>query len=121
VERFVTRQRCRDLTADVLHGALHALAAETVAAVAQLDGLELSGGRTRRHDGATAGARLEKHLDLDGRVPARVEDLPSQDVLDRGHDAGRSRVIRRVAAVESVGNVTPVADDGLASKGCRSL
>ena len=26
-----------------------------------------------------------------------------------------------VAAVESVGNVTPVADDGLASKGCRTL
>ena len=53
----------------------HALAAVAVAAVAELDGLELAGGRARRDDGPPGGAGREEDLDLDGGVAARVEDL----------------------------------------------
>ena len=60
----------------------HALAAVAVAAVAELDRLELAGGRARRDDGPAGGAGREEHLDLDGGVAARVEDLPPGDVLD---------------------------------------
>ena len=72
----------RDLVVDVADGVGDALAAVAVAAVAELGRLELPGGRARRDDGAAGGAGGEEHLDLDGGVAARVEDLPPRDVLD---------------------------------------
>ena len=56
-----------------------------VAAVAQLDGLERAGGGARRDDGPPGGPRVEDHLDLDGRVAARVEDLTADDLFDDAH------------------------------------
>ena len=82
VERLHPLEGVADLVVDVRDGAGHALAAVAVAAVAELDGLELAGGRAGRDDGAAGGAGGEEHLDLDGGVAARVEDLPPRDVLD---------------------------------------
>ena len=48
---------CGQLAVDVRDGLRDALAAPGVAAVAQLDGLELAGGRAGRHRGAAGGAR----------------------------------------------------------------
>ena len=45
-------------------------------AVPQLDCLEAAGRRTRRHRRPPGGARLEGDVDLDRRIPPRVEDLP---------------------------------------------
>src|SRR5581483_7782625 len=64
-----------DLPVDVLDRAQHALAAERLAAVAQLDRLMLAGRGARRHRRAAGGARLEARVDLHRRVPAAVEDL----------------------------------------------
>ena len=61
------------------------LAGPGVAAVAQLDRLELAGRGARRHGGEAARARLEDDLDLDGRVAARVEDLARVDGGDGAH------------------------------------
>ena len=56
--RLVARRRARDrrgeLAVDVGHRLGHALAAAALAAVAQLDGLVLAGGRAGRHRGAAA-------------------------------------------------------------------
>ena len=71
-----------------------ALAAEAVAAVAELDRLELAGAGAGRHDGPPGGAGLELDLDLDRRVAAGVEDLAALDVVDAAHVAGpRVRVV----------------------------
>ena len=70
---------------DVLDGLEHALAAVALlVAVAQLQGLVRAGGGAGGHRGAAQGAVLEHDLDLDGRVAARIEDLPAQDMDDRG-------------------------------------
>ena len=65
--------------------AQHALAAERLAAVAQLDGLVLAGRRARRDRRAAERAGLEAHVDLDRGVAAAVEDLAGVDVRDRAH------------------------------------
>ena len=65
-----------------------ALAAQAVAAVAQLGGLELAGRGARGHRRAAGGAGAQRELDLDGRVAAAVEDLA-------GVDASRSGSCRR--------------------------
>ena len=75
-----------DLAVHVLDGVAHALAAEAVAAVAQLDGLVGAGARAARDRGPAPGARDQLDLDLDGRVAAGVEDLPPDDVLDDAHE-----------------------------------
>ena len=82
-----------DLAVDVRDRLRDALAAVRVAAVAQLDGLELPRRRAGRHRGAAEGARLERDVDLDGRVAARVEDLA-------GVDRRRSRSFRLLGLVE---------------------
>ena len=67
---------------DVRDRLRHALAAVGgLAAVAQLDGLELPGRSAGRNGRAAERAGLEPHVDLDGRVAARVEDLAGVDVL----------------------------------------
>ena len=85
VGRVAAAGGCSDLTLDVRHRPGHALAAVRVAAVPQLDGLVDTGGGTRGHRRAAERTRLEPDVDLDGRVPARVEDLAGMDVLDRAH------------------------------------
>src|SRR5207247_1468843 len=41
-----------------------------------------------RHAGASRRAALQRHLDLHGRVPARVQDLAPVDVDDGAHEPG---------------------------------
>ena len=86
IERVETADRVGDLAVDVPNRPEHALARIAVAAVAQLDRLPDAGGRTRRGDGATTRAGVEQHLCFDGRVPAGVEDLAPDHVLNGAHD-----------------------------------
>jgi hypothetical protein len=58
------------------------LAAPGVAAVAQLDRLELTGRRPRRHRRPPCRTRLQQHVHLDGRVAAAVHDLPRVHLVD---------------------------------------
>ena len=74
-----------DLLDHRVDGLLHALAEVAIAAVAQLDRLELAGRRAARHGGAAERAVVEQHLDLDGGVAARVEDLAGADCFDGCH------------------------------------
>ena len=100
--------RVGDLAVDVLHGAQDALAAERLAAVAQLDGLVLAGRRAGRDRRAAERARLEAHVDLDGGVAAAVEDLAGVDVRDRAHARhrnGRPRVRRPSPSAERRGKL----------------
>src|SRR6185503_8258454 len=53
-----------------------------VAAVTELDRLVLAGRGAGRDGCAAECARLEAHLDLDRRVPPRVEHLAAVDVRD---------------------------------------
>jgi hypothetical protein len=72
-----------DLTLDVADGLQDALASvDGGVAVAQLDRLELPGRRAGGNGGAAGGAGLERDLDLDGGVPARVQDLAGVDIGD---------------------------------------
>ena len=64
----------RDLAAHVRDRLRHALAAATPAAVAQLDRLVHAGRGAGGDRRAPERAGLERDVDLDGRVPARVED-----------------------------------------------
>ena len=71
----------RDRLLDVPHRLPHALAAVALAVVvAQLDRLALARRRARGHRGPAQRAGLEPHLDLDGGIAARVEDLARVDV-----------------------------------------
>ena len=89
-------ERVVDLAVDVADGVEHALAAEAVAAVAQLDRLELAGRGARRDDGPPARAAVEDDLDLDGRVATRVEDLAADDVFDGAHGADELQLFDEV-------------------------
>ena len=83
-------QRRGDLAVDVGDRPGDALAGPGVAAVAQLDRLELAGRGAGGHRGEAAGAGLERDFDLDGRVAARVEDLPRVDGGDGAHGTRES-------------------------------
>ena len=86
IERVEPADGVGDLAVDVRHRPQHALAAETVSSVAQLDRLADAGRRSGGDDGAATGARVEQHLRLDGRVAAGVEDLAPDHVLNGAHD-----------------------------------
>ena len=96
VEHRATAQRGRDALVDVANGGQHALAAETGwLAVAQLERLVGAGRGARGNLGAAERAVVEAHVDFDGRVPARIEDLAGPDVDDE--DTGNlslSEVVR---------------------------
>ncbi len=77
-----------DLAVHVGHGDGDALAAVAVAAVSQLDRLELTGGGARGHRGTADGTGVEDDLDLDGGVAAGVEDLAADDGFDGAHGGG---------------------------------
>src|SRR5262249_60672297 len=85
VGRVAPGDRLRDLAVDVGDRVAHALAGPGAAAVAQLGGLELAGRSARGHRGAPGHAGAQPQLDLDGRVAARVEDLPALDAFDLRH------------------------------------
>ena len=72
-----------ELALDVRHRLGDALAAVRVAAVAQLHGLELPGRRARRDGRAAERTGVEEHVDLDGRVAPRIEDLTGVHIRDR--------------------------------------
>ena len=58
----------RQVSLDVTHGPQHALAHEAGAAIPQLHGLVLAGGRPGRHGGPAARAIGQRHLHLDGGI-----------------------------------------------------
>ena len=72
---------------DAVDGLADSLAAVPLAAVAELDGLERTGGGAAGHHGPGERAVVEEHLDLDGGVAARVEDLAGADSFDGCHAA----------------------------------
>ncbi len=75
-----------DRLVDVLDSLQDALAqVARLVAVAQLDGLELAGGSAGRDRSAALCVIVEKDLDLNGGVAARVEDLASVNDVDECH------------------------------------
>ena len=76
--------RC-DLVEDRLDRLLDAFTAVPGAPVTQLDSLVLTRGRPGRHGCAPEGTVDQGHLNLDGRIAARVENFASGDLLDDGH------------------------------------
>src|SRR4030095_4021401 len=74
-------------------------------AVAELEGFALAGRRARRHRGAAGRAAVERHIDFDGRIPARVEDLAPVYAVDL-HWTLR---VRLAAAASSTCPRTPLA------------
>ena len=92
VVRRDAHERGPDLALHVLDGAEDALAEVGAGvAVAELHRLELPGGGTGGHVGAADGAGVERHLDLHGRVAARVENLAG---VDAGHLHRRASLAR---------------------------
>jgi hypothetical protein len=81
----VAEEDLGDLTVDVTDGALDALPAVTLAAVAQLDRLVFTGGRPARDGRPPSRPAHQEHLDLDGGVAAGVEHLATLDVDDLAH------------------------------------
>ena len=87
-QRLVARIRARellgDLAVDVRNGLPDSLAAVAfLVAVAQLERFPSPGRRSRGNAGAADGAPRQEHLDLDGRISARVQDLAPVQGLDR--------------------------------------
>jgi hypothetical protein len=102
VERFLVRgveavHRLRELAVHVRDSPRYPLAAPRLAAVAQLDRLELARGGSGRDSRTARRPGLQEHVDLDRRVPAGVEDLATVDLLDAAQSASTS-VLKRSAA-----------------------
>ena len=75
-----------DLAIDRVDRLADALAAPAaLVAIAQLDRLMRAGRRARRHRRAAHAAVLQRHVDLDRRIAAAVEDLAGVHVDDCGH------------------------------------
>ena len=72
-------------TVHVGDGVEHALAAEALVAVAQLERLVLPGRRAARHTGPPERTVVEPDVDLDGGVAARIEDLARVHGFDQRH------------------------------------
>jgi hypothetical protein len=70
---------------DVADRVADPLAAVAVAAVAELDGLELAGGGAGGDDRAAEAAVVEVDVALERGIAARVQDLPGDDEFDGGH------------------------------------
>src|SRR5580693_3269012 len=81
----MTEQFRLDLVDDGLSRPAYRLAAVFRPAVPELDGLERAGRRPARHPGQRDGPVIERHLDLEGRVTARIQDLPGMDRFNGGH------------------------------------
>mmetsp|Transcript_19656 Transcript_19656/g.36931 ORF Transcript_19656/g.36931 Transcript_19656/m.36931 type:complete len:493 (-) Transcript_19656:67-1545(-) len=72
---------------DVLHGLQHALPHVPAPSVPKFDRLVDARGRSGR-DGGGEGTVGGRDVDLDGRIAARVDDLPADDVRDGRHGPG---------------------------------
>ena len=89
--RLEADQRGTDLVEHREHGLLDTLAAVALlVAVAQLDRLERSGAGAAGDGRAGDRAVVERDLDLDGGVAARVEDLAGSDGVDARHGGAPS-------------------------------
>ena len=94
VGRLQSDQHAGELILDVRHGLQDALAGKRARVpVAQLDRLECTRAGARGHRGAALGAARERHLDLDGRLTTRVQDLTGMNGGDLRH-----RLPHRLAA-----------------------
>ena len=83
VERRLPTSALRDLAVDVATAFCHALAEiAALVAVAQLERLALTGGRARGHCRAAERAAVERDVDFDRGIAARVENLAADDALD---------------------------------------
>ncbi len=79
-------ERIENLAIDRIDCLQDALAAVTgLVAVTQLDRLMRAGGRAGWYRGTAFRPALQRHVDLDGRIAAAVEDFPGGDVDDRSH------------------------------------
>ena len=85
IRRIATAQRLRNIRTDVVHGTAHVIAAETRAAVAQIDRLAGAHRSAGGRNGAPDRAALERHLGFYGRAGARIPDAPAQHVDDPRH------------------------------------
>ena len=103
VPRVGAQDLAGDLAVDVRDGLRDALSAVALlVAVAQLQRLALAGRGARRHRRAPGRASREQDLDLDGRIAARVQDLPAEDGLDgKAHGFNNSFAARARAAASS--------------------
>ena len=73
-------QRFGDDAVDVADGLAHAFAAVSRrVAIAQLERFALAGRRAGGHGGPSEGAALERHVDFDGRIAARIQDFAPMD------------------------------------------
>ncbi|EXI68646.1 MAG: hypothetical protein AW08_00958 [Candidatus Accumulibacter adjunctus] len=83
VERVLALEQLGDTRVDGVDGLEHALAEiDLLVAVTQFAGFEFAGRGTRRDGGAGEKAIVEGDVDLDGRVAARIENLPADDLGD---------------------------------------
>ena len=67
---------------------------DTLVSITKLNGLEFTGGRTRRHGATTHHTIVQSNVNFDGRVTSRVEDLTGMNFADDGHGKilwGRAR------------------------------
>ncbi len=67
---------------DVLHSLENALAAIAGTAVAELEGLVLTGGGTGRNGGDADKTAVKGNFNFDGGVAAGIEDLPTENLYD---------------------------------------
>jgi hypothetical protein len=81
----VAEQFRLDLVDDALDGPGHRLAAVLRADVPELDRFEGAGRGSARHPSAADGPVVQRHLDLEGRVSAGIQDLPGMDRFYGGH------------------------------------
>jgi len=79
--------RVENLTVCRIDGLTNSLAAKACPAVAPFHCLVRAGRSTRGDGGAANRPRLERDIDLDGRVAATVEDLAGMNICDGGHGA----------------------------------
>ena len=88
------RDRLSDGAIHVTNGLQDALAEiARFVAVAQLDGLMLTGGRAGRDRGAAHGATFEDDVRFHRGIAARIENLSAADPRDfGGHAASREKV-----------------------------
>ena len=83
IERIDAFELTADLVVYILDRLLHALAGiAKVVAVAKLDGFILAGRRTAWNCRTSGYSVFKNDLSLDGRIAARIQDLPSGDSLD---------------------------------------
>ena len=114
VLRLHAADRVEDLAVHGLERLLHALAeVARLVAVAQLDRLVRAGRGAGGNGGAAERAVLQRHIDLDGRIAAAVEDFAADDVDDGGHARLQVRRLLRRSSVAATKAATGLAQRGV--------